>query len=148
MDQVGRIDRSVAEAQMRNGNAAGFLRVIGKVGLRIERGFVADNFNELNNYLNNLNLVAKNVAAVIFEHFGGKDSIKIPGINISKKVLKTGLVNTSVLNVRSGASATYSVVRQIKLTSNANCYRVKNRPTPQLSNHHAVKFSLNPYWQP
>ena len=45
MDQVGRIDRPVAEAQMRNGNAAGFFRVIGKVGLRVERRFIADNFD-------------------------------------------------------------------------------------------------------
>ena len=85
-----------------------------------------DNFNELNNYLNNLNLVAKNVAAVIFEHFGGKDSIKIPGINISKTVLKTGVVNTSVLNVRSGASATYRVVRQIKLNDKVDIFEISN----------------------
>ncbi len=45
INQIGRFDRSFAETQVRHGKTAGLFGVIGKIGLRIEIGVIADNFD-------------------------------------------------------------------------------------------------------
>ncbi len=42
---IGGLNRLVAKTQMRNGQAAGFFGIVGKIALRIHIGMVADNFD-------------------------------------------------------------------------------------------------------
>ena len=43
-DKIGRSNRQLAKAQMAHSYAAGFFRVVSKIGLRVKVGIVADNF--------------------------------------------------------------------------------------------------------
>ena len=45
VNEVRRIDRRLAEAQMRHRDAAGLLRVVGEIRLRIHVGLVADDLD-------------------------------------------------------------------------------------------------------
>ncbi len=42
VDEIGGLDRAFAEAQVRDGDPPGFLRIVGEVGLDVELGVVAD----------------------------------------------------------------------------------------------------------
>ena len=45
IDKIRRFDRLLAKAQMGNGYAAGFFRIISKVGLSIQVCMIANDFN-------------------------------------------------------------------------------------------------------
>ncbi len=47
VDQVGRVDRPRAEAHMRDGNGAGFFRVVNEVALGIHRRVFADDLDRV-----------------------------------------------------------------------------------------------------
>ena len=45
VDEVGGLNRSLSETQVRNGYAAGLLGVVSEVSLRVHIGVVADNLD-------------------------------------------------------------------------------------------------------